>query len=73
MSVDAGKDIRDMLALQATVKDLAARLAMAESRLDALENPESRNAHALAEMAASLPSYAEHLTQAEVKAKRESE
>ncbi len=41
MSADAGKDGRDMLALQAKVKDLSARLAMAETRLDALETPES--------------------------------
>ena len=48
-----GETDRAILALQATVKDLSARLAIAESRLDALENPESpldRGRRGLAEL-----------------------
>ena len=41
MSADAGQDGRDMLALVAVVKDVSARLVMAEARLDAFENPEA--------------------------------
>ena len=43
MSADAGADHRAMLALQARVSDLSARLVMLETRVDtsSLENPES--------------------------------
>ena len=38
MSADAGADHRAMLALQATVKDLSARLVMLESRVHTCED-----------------------------------
>ena len=71
MSADAGADGRAMETLQATVKDLSARLVHLEAKVAELsESPMDRAHRGLAEAAACLPTYAEHLTQAEVAERR---
>lgn len=50
MSADAGADHRTMLALQATVKDLSARLVQLEAKVAGLSEPAlNRAARGLAE------------------------
>ena len=50
-AADHGETDRAILTLQATVKDIAARLALVEARVDTLENPESDPARSLAALA----------------------